>query len=120
MRFYPFAALALLTGCSNFSFDSNLDKENFDEYFKPSQVQVYEKEQLEDKQYIHLTTIEGSVCQESERDPVPTLADARTQARIAAAEVGANGIIFKSCIETSDDYCMAASICYGQAIKVAE
>lgn len=110
----------LVSGCSNYSFHSNVDKENFEQYFKPSQVKVYEKEQLTELNYIHLTTVEGSVCKQQENEAKPTFADARTQARLAAADAGANGIIFTSCIETQDEVCLAAALCYGQAIKVAE
>ncbi|MCE0558096.1 MULTISPECIES: Rcs stress response system protein RcsF [unclassified Motilimonas] len=120
MRAYILLTPLLLVGCSQYSFNSNVDKENFDQYFKPSQVTVYDKAQLETLNYIHLTTVEGSVCQQQANEPKPTLADARTQARLAAADAGANGIIFTRCIETSDDICLAASLCYGQAIKVAE
>ncbi len=110
-----------LSGCSNYSFNSNLDKENFDEYFKPSQVKVYEKTDLTDKQYLFVATVEGESCQRDDRDPVATPADARTQARLAAADTGANGIIFNACITlTEDSICQASVVCYAKAIKVAE
>ena len=92
MRAFIFLAPLLLSGCSNYTFNSNVDKEIFDQYFKPSQVTVYDKAQLEKMNYIHLTTVEGSVCQQASNEPKPTLADARTQARLAAADAGANGI----------------------------
>lgn len=111
---------SLISGCSNYSFHSNVDKENFEQYFKPSQVKIYEKEELDGLNYIHLTTVEGSVCKQKENEAKPTFADARTQARLAAADAGANGIIFTSCIETQDEICLEATLCYGQAIKIAE
>ena len=33
----------IASGCADFAFNSNLDKENFDEYFKPGSVQIYEQ-----------------------------------------------------------------------------
>ncbi|MCE2570800.1 Rcs stress response system protein RcsF [Motilimonas eburnea] len=112
--------VSFVSGCSNYRFHSNVDKENFEQYFKPSQVKVYEKAELAELNYIPLTTVEGSVCKQLEHEAKPTFADARTQARLAAADAGANGIIFSSCIETQDEVCIEATLCYGQAIKVAQ
>ena len=45
MKSLPFAALlmTMLSGCSLFQVHTNLDKENFTEYFKPGSVTVLEK-----------------------------------------------------------------------------
>lgn len=45
MKTLPFTALMLtmLSGCSLFQVNTNLDKENFTEYFKPSSVAVMDK-----------------------------------------------------------------------------
>ena len=59
----------IASGCADFSFNSNLDKENFDEYFKPGGVQIYEQNQLADLNYLYLGTVEGESCQ-SDAKPV--------------------------------------------------
>ena len=38
----------IASGCADFAFNSNLDKENFDEYFKPGSVRIYEQSELAD------------------------------------------------------------------------
>ena len=61
-------------------FHTNLDKENFTEYFKPGTVTLVEKEQLDSLQYQILGTVEGNSCQEDNTQPVPVIGDARTDA----------------------------------------
>lgn len=113
-----FTAL-LLTACSNVNFSSNIDKQNFDDYFKPSQVTVYEKSQLQDLDYKFIAAVDGSSCQEEERDRPADIKEARTNARIKAAEMKANGIVFQSCLSFErDTSCISNIICYGRAINV--
>ena len=93
MRRLPLAlplslSLVLLTGCSMFSFHTNIDKENFTEYFKPGTVALVEKAQLEDLNYEVLGTVEAESCQADADQPVPNLGDARTQARRKVADMG--------------------------------
>jgi RcsF protein len=108
-----------ITACSNFNFSTNLDKVNFDEYFKPSQVTVYEKPQLEELDYIFIRAVEGSSCQEQENDRPADIKVARTNARIQAANINANGIVFQSCISFPEDkICITNIICYAQALDV--
>ncbi len=109
----------LLSACSNFEFSSNLDKDNFDEYFKPSQVTVYEKSQLNNLDYVYIAGVEGSSCQEEEIDRPADIKQARTNARIKAAELNANGIVFQSCITFEQDAaCVSNIICYAKALDV--
>jgi RcsF protein len=109
----------LLSGCSSYQFSSNLDKENFDEYFKPSQVIVYSKSDLKDLEYQYIGAVEGSSCQEDENQIPANSRDARTKARINAANMNANGIVFQSCLDfDADKTCRSNVICYGQAITV--
>ena len=108
-----------LSACSNFQFSSNLDKKNFDDYFKPSQVTIYEKSDLLELEYIVLGAVEGSSCQIEENDPPADIREARTRARIHAAELNANGIVFQSCINFEPDKsCISNIICYGRALDV--
>ena len=41
----------IASGCADFAFNSNLDKENFDEYFKPGSVRIYEQSEIADLNY---------------------------------------------------------------------
>lgn len=111
-------ALAV-SACSNFQFSSNLDKKNFVEYFKPSQVTVYEKGELPALEYKVLGAVEGSSCQTEINDRPADIKEARTNARINAAALNANGIVFQSCLSfESDQTCISNIICYGRALAV--
>lgn len=110
----------ILAGCSNYQFSSNVDKENFDEYFKPSQVTIYSKDELKLLDYQLLGAVEGSSCQQESNDLPADIKQARTNARINAADMNANGIVFQSCINfEQDDTCISNIICYGRAIDVS-
>ncbi|PKG37367.1 Rcs stress response system protein RcsF [Psychromonas sp. Urea-02u-13] len=113
-----FSALSL-SGCSNYQFSSNVDKKNFDEYFKPSQVTIYSKSDLDDLEYQLLGAVEGSSCQQESKQLPADIKQARTNARINAANMNANGIVFQSCINfEADKSCLSNIICYGRAIDV--
>ena len=110
----------IASGCADFAFNSNLDKENFDEYFKPGSVQIYEQGQLADLNYLYLGTVEGESCQSDAKQPIPNAGEARTLARRRVADMGGNGVTFDKCAEFSDTPgCLKQVICYGQALKVA-
>jgi len=109
----------LLSACSHFEFSSNMDKDNFNQYFKPSQVIIYEKSELNKLDYAFIGAVEGSSCQAEENDRAADIKQARTNARIKAADLYANGIVFQSCITfPADAVCKSNIICYGQAIHV--
>ena len=111
----------IASGCADFAFNSNLDKENFDEYFKPGGVRIYEQNQLADLNYLYLGTVEGESCQADANQAVPNTGEARTLARRRVADMGGNGVSFDKCAEFSDvPGCLKQVICYGQALKVAE
>ena len=120
LRFLTVSCFMLfLSACSNLQFSSNLDKENFDEYFKPSQVTVYTKEQLTTLDYTFIAAVEGSSCQEEEKDLPADIKEARTQARINAANLHANGIVFQQCLTfAADATCLSNIICYGRALDI--
>ncbi|PKF61832.1 hypothetical protein CW745_11005 [Psychromonas sp. psych-6C06] len=117
LRFSTLISIIILTGCSNYQFSSNLDKDNFEEYFKPSQVTVYSKSDLVNLDHQLLGAVEGSSCQQKSNQPPADIKEARTNARINAANMHANGIVFQSCINfEADKTCLSNVICYGQAI----
>ncbi len=109
----------LLAGCaSDYAFHSNLDSKAIDEYFKVGDVVVYQNGQQPSNTYELKGLVEGESCQETTNDAMASIADARTQARRAAAEQGANGLIIKSCVlfEEATQACITNAICIGQAI----
>lgn len=111
--------IAVLSGCSQYQFSSNVDKENFDSYFKPSQVTIYNKSELLELDYVVLGAVDGSSCQENTKEIKADIKEARTNARINAAEMKANGIVFQSCLTFEQDAtCVSNIICYGRAIQV--
>lgn len=119
LRFFTVSSALLLSACSHYQLSSNLDKENFDEYFKPSQVTIYAKPDLASIDYQLLGAVEGSSCQQGNNDIPADIKEARTNARINAANLNANGIVFQSCINFEQDKtCISNIICYGRAIKV--
>ena len=98
-----------------------LIRKNFDEYFKPSQVTVYSKSDLQDLNYKLLGAVEGSSCQQESNDIPADIKEARTNACINAANMNANGIVFQSCLNfEADSSCLSNVICYGRAIDVTE
>jgi RcsF protein len=112
----------LLSACaSDYTFKSNLDSKDIDDYFKASDVQLYEGNQLPKGQFTILGLVEGEACQETSQDAPPQMAVARTNARRAAADLGANGFVVKSCfmITEADSSCFSRALCVGQAIKTS-
>ncbi len=120
IRLSALFSILLISGCSNYQFSSNLDKENFDAYFKPSQVTIYNKSELASLDYQLLGAVEGSSCQQEVNDIPADIKQARTNARINANNMGANGIVFQSCIDFEEDKsCISNIICYARALDVS-
>lgn len=110
----------LLSACSgNYTFSSNLDSDNFHEYLKPSKVVIYENEKNILSEYKLIGIVEGESCQLKAHHAPPNEIDARTQARAKAFDIGANGIVFTSCIQIEDMQCSDLLVCYGQAYIIA-
>ncbi|MGZ9897850.1 Rcs stress response system protein RcsF [Shewanella gaetbuli] len=110
----------VLTACAgDYAFNTNLDSEKINDYFKVGEVTVYEGSNLPKGKFDMLSLVEGESCQEQANDAPSSISDARTQARKKAAELGATGIIIQHCIDINepDSVCVSRSICSGQAIK---
>ncbi|WP_406021683.1 Rcs stress response system protein RcsF [Succinivibrio sp.] len=119
MKYFVALSALLLASCSSFEFKTNLDPSNFTEYFKPSSVEEVTEEELVSKPYRTVKTVEGLSCQEDEKDAVATEADARTKARIKAADAGANAIRFDKCVHLKNTKACRVSItCYADALIV--
>ncbi|KPU82762.1 hypothetical protein JI57_03445 [Psychromonas sp. PRT-SC03] len=111
----------LLSACSQYPFSSNVDKQNFTTYFKPSSVTIYSKEDAKKLDVQWLGAITGSSCQVKPNDRPASQSDARTKARINAANIGANGIVFQTCLTfDADSSCLSNVICYALAISVPQ
>ncbi len=117
--FLSLAALGL-TACQGVSFHSNLDPQNFVDYYKPSSVEVIEQEsELDRRPYVSLAQVKGMACQVNEHDYIATEADARTKAKIEAANLGANAIKFGKCVHLKNTpACLVSVTCYGDALSV--
>lgn len=110
-----------LSACSNFQLSSNLDKDNFKESTKAAKVKVYKASDLTKLEYDFIEAVEGSSCQKGSNEIVANEIDARTNARRVASDLGANGVVFQTCIVfPKDNVCISNIICYAKAIKVSE
>jgi len=110
----------LLSACaSDYTFKSNLDSKAINDYFKVGDVTLYEGSDQPKGTFETLGLVEGEACQETKQDAPPQMAVARTNARRAAAYMGANGFVVKSCfmITEADNSCFSRALCVGQAIK---
>jgi RcsF protein len=110
----------LLSACaSDYTFKSNLDSKAINDYFKVGDVTLYEGSDQPKGTFETLGLVEGEACQESKQDAPPQMAVARSNARRAAADMGANGFVVKSCfmITEADNSCFSRALCVGQAIK---
>lgn len=134
MKIRPTIAVLLLmlsiTSCSNRYVSTNLDAENFNQYFSASKVHIYPSENNIDGRYQFIATVEGQDCQVKPHHAIPNEINARTQARQQAASMQANGIVFSKCallppmqlaqLNNSNDakQCHAIVICYGKAYAI--
>ncbi len=113
----------LLSACAgDYKFNTNLDGEAIDEYFKVSDVAVFEGNTHPSVPYAIIGLVEGETCQESANDAPASISEARTLARRAAADKGANAILIKKCMvfEEQGQGCFSRAVCIGQAIKTPE
>jgi RcsF protein len=122
---FLFITASMLTSCaSHYSFNSNLDPENFERYYQPSSVNVYSEAQLMQLPHTQLGQVQGESCRDRSDLPPAQASDARTEARREAAKLGANGILFSECITLSGEDalpgCIDNVICIGNALKVEE
>lgn len=114
------ALVLLLSACaSDYTFNSNLNAEAINDYFKASDVTLYEGDTLPKGHYELKGLVQGESCQADINAVPASLADARTEARRTAADKGANGIIIKQCVmfEEAAQDCITRALCVGQAIK---
>ncbi len=115
----PSAFLLMLSGCAgDYAFNSNLDSDAINDYFKASDVTVYEGTLQPVGPFEIKGLVEGETCQISQNDAPASIVEARTIARRAAADKQANGLVIKNCllIEEASPNCVSRALCVGQAI----
>jgi len=122
--------IVLLASCSTQNVSTNLDKENFSDYFSAANVEIYQSEKDINASYQFIGAVEGQDCQIKAHHAVPDEINARTQARRQAFGKQANGIVFSNCallgqeqlaqLNNSNDaqQCHAIVICYAKAYAI--
>jgi RcsF protein len=120
----------LTVSCSNRYVSTNLDKDNFNQYFSASNVKIYKSENDFPGQYHYIGAVEGQDCQVKPHHAQPDEINARTQARQKAFSLQANAIVFTACtlltqeqllqLSESNDakQCNSLVVCYGKAYAV--
>jgi RcsF protein len=126
-----FIIFSTLACQNNYQVSTNLDQDNFQDYFSPSKVTIYQQETEFTNLYKYLGAVEGEDCQLKPHHVAPDKINARTAARGKAFAQGANAIIFTGCalIDQTNSQnnslltnkqCHAVMVCYGKAYKIAE
>ncbi len=123
MRQLSTIALCLaLTSCSgHYQFNSNLDKENFENYLPATDVEVVTEQYLTQHSHQYLAVVEGISCQEKANQAPPQAVDARNELREQAAELGANAVVIQQCYNIEEPQgCIAMLSCFGKAYQIEE
>lgn len=113
-------SLLLLSACSSqYSFNSNINRDAITDYYKAANVTLYQQDQTPSAPFSNIAILEAQSCQINHNDPAASDIAARTKLREQAANKGANAIIVKRCMEINDPSsgCISQVICMGQAIK---
>jgi len=127
----------LLTSCSNNYVSTNLDKNNFNDYFSASVVKIVDSEKDFSGRYQYIGAVEGQDCQVKAHHAAPDKINARTQARQQAFNMDANAVVFSGCavleqaqlaqlnsqgskVSNNAQQCHAIVICYAKAYVIEE
>ncbi len=122
--------ILLLASCSTNYVSTNLDEENFSDYFSAANVAIYQSEKEFNTHFQFIGSVEGQDCQIKAHHAVPDVINARTQARRQAFIKQANGVVFSNCalltqeqlaqLNKSNDaqQCHAIVICYAKAYAI--
>lgn len=123
---FSLSLVILLTSCAKIdNVSTNLDRENFENYFDPMKVKMYKDEaEFNDLPHEYVGLVEGEDCQLKDWKAAPDPIKARTEARSKAYKLGANAVVFSSCVTIDqssmpNSSCYSTLICYGSAYKVA-
>lgn len=113
-----FVVCAVSSCAHNYTVTTNLDKQNFTDYFSPNEVKIYLDESEFNGRYKSLGLVEGESCQLQQHHAKPNELDARTLARKRAYEQQANAIIFSGCATIDSKVCAEQLVCYGHMYQV--
>lgn len=121
---YLLSTFFLMISCSSqYHPSSNLDPDNFEQYFSVGKVSIYDTVKLlpEDRQLVGIVT--GEDCQAKPHLAAPDPVRARTDARRKAYKLNANAIVFSQCITITPENngphsCYKEVLCHGQAYQV--
>ena len=117
--------VVIVSGCAlNYRVNSNLDKDNFKDYFSPAAVKIYSSEADINGKFRFIGLVEGEDCQQKTHHQQPDEITARTNARKKAYQLHANGIIFTGCALINNDQaskqCLTTKVCYGKAYQIEQ
>lgn len=130
ISFIVLSTMTLIASCNSRHVSTNLDKENFSDYFSASKVKIYTQEKEITTGHKYIGAVEGQDCQIKPHHAAPDEINARTQARQQAFEQRANAVVFIGCalltseqlaqLNDSNDaqQCHAIVICYAKAFIV--
>lgn len=109
-----------VAGCAQkITLNSNLDPDNFRDYFSASKVKIINDESELSTPYKFIGLVEGQSCQEKAHHELPDEITARTETRKNAYQLHANAVLFTACtlIENNeaDKQCVATRVCYAKA-----
>lgn len=120
-RLLSIVSFVIVSGCSSFSFESNLDPDNIVSYFELSKVKIYTNSELRDLNYEDIGTVEGISCKMQENEPEPTEKEAKADARSLALKKKGNGLVYSTCITLDDTpACLRSVSCYARVVYVKE
>ncbi|QOL24746.1 hypothetical protein LP316_10430 [Thalassotalea sp. LPB0316] len=97
---------------------TNLDKENFDNYFAVGKVKTYQSANDLPKNNEFIAIVEGNSCQEKAHLAEPDEIEAKNMAKRKANKLDANAIIFSQCVFVESTACLQEKVCFGRAYKV--
>ncbi len=112
------ASMIMLSSCSNYTFTTNVDKQNFTNYFATGAVTVYENNEKLPALKEYIGMVDGESCQASKDKAPASKVEARTAARKKAYKLTANAVVFTGCASEKTKQCQQLIICYAQAYKV--
>lgn len=111
----------VFSGCSSFSVSTNLDPSNVTNYFKPSAIDVLTQDEIAMYNAKSIGAIAGLSCQIDKRDFIANESDARTDAKLKAADNGANALVFSKCVVLDNTpACLKSVTCYGEAYIIGD
>lgn len=104
-------SVVVLSGCAGSAQQSNLDLGAADtvEFMRPYELS------RNDVSFVSLGEVQGESCQVRFFNAKPTQEEALLRMKVAAAALGANRVVLRSCSQASSSECAARWLCVGDA-----